>query len=168
MRKGFTLIELLISSALIFVLSAVLVLVFIVGLKAWTSGQDRVTLREEASLAMDRMTRDFSEASNITAATSAAITFSADVNNDGTKETVSFNVDANHNLIRTVSAVAVAFIPDVQQLTFSYTDLNNNSITPATQADRNSIRIVAVTLTLNKDNEIYTLNSSVYMRNQGS
>jgi len=167
MKKGFTLIEVMIVTGLIAVLTGAVSWVFIVGLKTWSSGMDRTDIREGGVLAMERMVRDLSQAGPITAATTTAITFTADVDNDSVNETVTFSRDANNNLIRTVDGAAITLTPNAQTLTFSYTDLNNNTLTPPlTGAQLDSIRVVTVVLTMNKANETYTLSSSAYTRNQ--
>ncbi len=143
----------MVVTALVSIIVAVSATVFLTGLSAWVSGRDRTEIREGASLAMERMVRDLCQAGTITAATASAITFTADVNNDGVNETVTFNQNG---------------IPDAQALTFSYTDLNNNSIpVPVAQASLSSIRVVTIALTMNKGDETYALSSSAYTRNQG-
>jgi prepilin-type N-terminal cleavage/methylation domain-containing protein len=166
MKKGLTLIELMIVTVLISIIVAASAVVFLTGLKAWSSGRDRTEIREEAGLAMERMVRDLCQAGTITAATTAMITFTADVDNDSVNETVTFSRDAGNNLIRTVDGAAITLTPDARALTFSYTDLNNNGTVPVTQADRNNIRVVTIALTMNKADETYALSSSAYTRNQ--
>lgn len=165
-KKAFTLTELIVITALLSIMTVVIAVVFLTGLKAWSSGLNRTGIREEGSIAMERMMRDLSQASNITAATAATITFTADVDNDSVNETVTFSRDVDNNLIRTVDGSAITLTPNAQALAFSYTDLNNTSIVPASQADRDTIRVVTMALTMSKSGETYTLSSSAYTRNQ--
>lgn len=167
MRRAFTLIELIIVVLLLSIMLSFIVTVFAVGLKAWSSGHDRAVIRQGAVLAVERMVRDLSMAGNITVATSNSITFSADVDDDSINETVSFDLSGN-NLTRTVNGAASTLAPDVQTLALSYTDPDNLSFTPATQGDRNNIRVITASLTMNKSGETFNLSSSAYARNQTS
>ncbi len=171
-KKAFTLIELIIATALLSIMVAVITTVFLAGLKVWISGRNRTEIREEAGIAMESMVRDLSQAGPITAATAAAITFTADIDNDSVNETVTFSLDAG-NIIRTVDGAAATLMPDAQTLAFSYIDSNNTGIVPPfTPAQLSSIRVVTIFLRMSKAAETYPpislnpLSSSAYTRNQ--
>jgi prepilin-type N-terminal cleavage/methylation domain-containing protein len=164
--RGFTIIELIVVIALFVILVSVIPMIFLTGLKSWSSGRNRAQIREEANLAMEMMVRDLGQADTITVATASAITFAADVDNDNANETVAYSRDAGNNLIRAVAGTAIALNSDTQALTFTYTDLNNAVFTPTTQADRDNIRVVTIGLRLSNVSENITVASSAYTRNQ--
>ena len=169
MKKGFTLIELIIVILLLSILVGVLSWILVVGLKTWGSGRNRAELRQDGVLAMESMTRDLTRASAITAAGTSNITFASDVNGDGTDETVTLALDAvNKRLNRTVGGATTILTPNIQTFTLSYCKVNTETtFTPVSQDDRDNIRIITISLILNKLDETVTLSSSVYARNQG-
>lgn len=165
--KGFTLMELIIVTALIGILAGVVAFTFTVGLKTWSSGFYRTNLRQDGNLVLERMGRELSQAYSIRNAEADAITFWLDA--DGNEE-VTFELE-NSNLKRTGGGVERVLTPDVQTFALSYRDLNNNPMTlpqdVASQAKRDNIRVITISLTLDKADETVTLSSSVYTRNQG-
>lgn len=166
MRKAFTVLELMIVTVLMTMLVAVVTLAFVTCLKAWSAGLERTGIRADGSLAMERMVRDLSQAGNITIATESAITFSADMDGDGTDETISLTRNESDNLIRTVDFFSAILAPNVETLNFTYLDSNNNPLTPVAQEDRDDISVITIALTMNKAGATYQLSSSVFTRNQ--
>jgi Tfp pilus assembly protein PilV len=167
--SGITLIELLISILLFSAITGAAVLTLSAGLKIWNSSEDRIDIRQKGSLAMEEMVRYLELANNITAATTTSITFAADVNNNGTDETVALVYDAvNKRINITISGATMILTSDAQSFALSYFQLNTQtSFTPIVQVDRDSIRIVTISLTMNRGSDTITLNSSAFCRNQG-
>lgn len=130
---------------------------------------DRAGIRQDASLAMDKMMRDLSQASGITAANATSITFAADTDANGVNEIETFAFDSGRKKInKTVNGVTTTLTPDVQAFTLSYRKANTEiPFTPVSQADRDSVRVIVIALTMNKASENFSLSSSVYPRNQG-
>jgi uncharacterized membrane protein affecting hemolysin expression len=142
---------------------------FVAGLRAWDSGRDRACLRQDANLAIERMVREISEASEISTAKSDEIKFDADLDEDGSVETIKFDVSNNDNLERTENNVAVILARNVQEFTLGYYLVgdNNTLLSSVTGPSRDNIRVIIISLTLNYGNETFILSSSVYTRNQG-
>ena len=169
MKKGLTLIELIIVIVLFSVLMISVSWVFIVGLRTWNSGLNRAQIRQDSSLAMEKMVRELSQADSITDAAADEITFLADLDDDGINETVTFDVN-NTELIRTFEGVPTVLAFDVQGFELSYRDLDDNLLNlpqdTASQKKRDDIRVIAISLSMNKADETIILNSGVYARNQ--
>ncbi len=167
-RYALTLIELLIAMLLFSAIAGAATLMFTTGLKIWYSNKDRLDVRQNGSLAIEEMVRYLELSSNITAATTSSITFAADVNNDGTDETVTIAYNLGTQRINiTINGATTILTPDVQSFSLSYYQSNTQvSFTPVNQADRDSIRIVKISLIMNKGSDTVTLSSSAYCRNQ--
>lgn len=170
MKRGLTLIELIIVIVLFSILAVSVSWGFVVGLTSWSSGLNRADLRQDGNWAIEIMVREISQASIITAADSDNITFVADVDDDGTNETVTFDI-SNNNLNRTVGSIATVLTSNVQTLDLSYRNIVNKLMTlpedTSAQDERDKIRVIIISLTLNNVDETLTLSSSVYARNQG-
>ncbi|MDO8536124.1 MAG: prepilin-type N-terminal cleavage/methylation domain-containing protein [Candidatus Omnitrophota bacterium] len=168
-RSGLTLIELLIAMLLFSAIIGAAILMLSTGLKIWNSNNNRTNIRQNGSLAMETITRYLEQANNITAASASSITFSADVNNDGTDDiiTIAFAA-ANKRINITIAGATSILAPDVQNFSLLYYQSNTQtSFIPAIQADRDGIRIVTISLTMSKGNDTVTLSSSAFCRNQG-
>lgn len=169
MRKAFTLIELTLVWALLSVFVGVVLWIFSVELKMWGSSRDRVMIRQQGHQALNRMVRELSQTNSITSAAAGAITFLADLDDNGTDETITLNTSGS-NLNRTEGAVVNSLAFNVQSFGIAYRDLSNNLLTPPggtdTQAERDTIRVVTLSLTMNKTDETLNLSSSVYLHNQ--
>ncbi len=167
MKKGITLIELIIVIVLLSILVGFVSWVFVVGLRSWSSGKDRADIRQSSNLALERMVRELSQASSFTIAQAGQVKFVADLDDDGTDETVTFSV-SNSELISDIDGTATVLAPDVQAFGLLYRDLNNVIMTfPISGGDRDNIRVIIISLTLNKVDETINLSSSAYARNQG-
>ena len=177
-RSGITLIELLISALLFSAIIAAAVLMLSTGLKIWSSGKDRLDIRQNGNLAMERMVR-YLETSNynspvgVSVAAANNTTFYADTDNNGTVEAVTLTYDAvNKRINITIGAGGTALIlsPDVQSLAFSYYDNSGPSVLlsplPLNKDQRDSISVINISLTMSKGNDTVTLNSSAFCRNQ--
>lgn len=166
---GITLIELLMAMALFSVIVGAALSIFTVSLNIWDSSQSRIDIRQNGSLAMEKMVRYLELANNITAATASSITFTADVNNDDTDETVTLALDTvNEKLNQAISGVTMTLTPGVQSFSLSYYKSDTETpFTPLIQADRDTIRIVNLSLIMNKGSDTVSLGSSAYCRNQG-
>ena len=167
MKKGITLIELIIVIVLLSILVGFVSWVFVVGLRSWSSGKDRADIRQSSNLALERMVRELSQASSFTIAQAGQVKFVADLDDDGTDETVTFSV-SNSELFSDTDGTATVLAPDVQAFGLLYRDLNNVIMTfPISGGDRDNIRVIIISLTLNKADETINLSSSAYARNQG-
>jgi predicted component of viral defense system (DUF524 family) len=165
---GLTLIELLLAAVLFSVIIGSSVFLLSIGLKVWDSNKDRVEIRQEGNLGIETMVRYLSLASNITAASTTSMKFSSDVNNDGTNERVTLAFDSSNKKInKTLRRTTTTLTPYVQSFSFSYCQANTDTtFTPVTQADRDTIKIVIISMTMNKGSDTISLSSSAYCRNQ--
>jgi len=168
-RRGFTLIELIIVVLFFVILTGAAVAIFTAVLKTWASGTDEAEIRRNGSMAIEKMVRDLSQASRITSADAGAITFEADVDHDGTDETITLDTSGT-DLVRTIDGQAITISPDVQTFTLAYSDLDNSPMSipadVASQGKRDRIRIIVMSLAMSRSDETLTLSSSVYVRNQ--
>ena len=169
MKKGFTLIETIVVVALFSMLVAAVLWIFLVGIRAWSSGTDRANIRQNANLAIERMVREISQASEIIRARSNEVEFEADLDQDGFVETIRFDVDRNNNLQRTEDSIEVVIAPSVQSFGLGYyLELDNeNLLSSVTGPSRDDIRVIVILLSLSEGGEVYTLSASAYARNQG-
>lgn len=169
MNKGFTLTEVLIVIVLFSILAVSVLWISAVAIKTWGTALDRTQIRQEAGSAMARMIREMGQINSITDAQDAQMTFLADLDGNGTDETVSLDTSGS-NLIRTEGTVTTILASNVQTFGLSYLDVNNTLLNPpggtSTQTKRDGIRVITVTLTMDKDDETLTLASSAYAKNQ--
>lgn len=170
MKKGITLIELIIVIVVLSIIAGFMSWTFVAGLRLWNSSKNRADIRQSGNLAMERMVRELSQASSFTIAQAGQVKFDADVDNDGTDETVTFST-SDSELIRKVDGTETVLTPNVQTFGLSYRDLNDVimpfPITGGPGGDRDNIRVVIISLTLDKADETVSLSSGVYARNQG-
>lgn len=169
MKKAFTLIELVIAVVLISIFVISVFEVFRVGLTIWGTGLDRARLRQDSRAAMERMTRELSQAGSITSAAADQITFLVDLDDNGSDETVSYSLSAG-NLLRAEGAVTTVLARYVQSIGLTYRDLNNNILTPPggtdSQAERDTIRVIGIAIGMARDNETFNLSAGIHARNQ--
>ncbi len=173
-KAGLTLIELLIAILLFSAINGAAVLMLSTGLKIWSSDRDRLDIRQNGNLAMERMVRYLETTNNITAATTgpASITFATDVDNDQVDETATITFDAvNKRIDITIDGTTMILTRDVQSLAFSYYDDSDPSMLlsplPLNEDQCDSVRVVNISLIMNKGSDTITLNSSAFCRNQG-
>lgn len=169
MKKGFTLVELIITIALFSMLTGVVVWVFVVGLRVWGSGMDRANLRQNANLAIERMVRELSLASEFKEAKLDKVKFKADLG--GLVEEIEYKIK-NNNLQRKVKGgTEVILVRNVQDFTLGYyleSDSDNeNLLEEVGGGAKDDIRVVVISLSISEGDETITLSSSAYARNQG-
>lgn len=169
MKKAFTLTELTIVLVLLSIFIGVVLLVFVVHLKTWGSSLNRATIRQQGHQALGRMVRELNQTNSITSASSSAVTFLADLDDNGSDETITLNTSGTI-LNRAEGAVTTPLAFNVQSFGLAYRDLNNNVLTPPagtdTQVERDSLRVVVLSLTMNKADETLNISSSAYLHNQ--
>jgi hypothetical protein len=177
MKKGLTLVELLIVVVFIGLLGAVVVFVYMAGLKSWTAGRNYVEVTDTGGLVMEKMVRELSMASEITSAESDEVKFEADIYGTGSEETIKYDVDRNGDLIRTTGTGGdkeeLVLVENVQGFTLGYyldlDDTKHDSVkaTGKSPTEADGIRVVVISLSLGEGDETIALSNSVYTRNQG-
>ena len=169
MKKAFTLTELTIVLVLLSIFIGVVLLVFVAQLKTWGSSLNRATIRQQGHQALGRMVRELNQTNSITSASSGAVTFLADLDDNGSDETITLNTSGTI-LNRSEGAVITPLVFNVQSFGLAYRDLNDNVLTPPagtdTQVERDTIRVVVLSLTMNKADETLNISSSAYLHNQ--
>ena len=168
-KKAFTLIELTIVLVLLSIFIGAVLLIFVVQLKAWGSSLNRTVIRQQGHQALSRMVRELNQTNSITSASSNALTFLADLDDNGSDETIILSTSGN-NLNRTEGAVIVPLAFNVQSFSLTYRDSSNNILTPPagtdTQVERDTIKVVGLSLTMTKADETLNISSSAYLHNQ--
>ncbi len=170
-KSALTLVELLIAMLLFSAITGATVLMFNTGLKIWSSSKDRIDIRQNGSLAMERMIRYLELARNITTAAEDSITFTADLDNNGLDETITIAYDAVNKIDITIAGSTTTLTRDVNNLVLTYYGLNTETAFtpphPINPADRASIRVINISITMSKGSDTVTLSSSAFCRNQG-
>ena len=169
-KKGFTLIELMIGIVFYVLIISVTIFIFTVVLKEWSSTQIRSTLRQDAVIALQRITRELNEAREITSSQIKSITFWwQDTDGDEVRdssELVTFTWDGTAGTALERDSVTLAF--NVEDFQISYRDLNNSVLSPSPDLsieDRDSIRRLDIQLKLSEEDEEFTLLTSIIPRN---
>ena len=169
-RIGLTLTELLIVIVLFTVVLNITFWVFLIVLKEVTNHRDRLFFREEASYALDLMTRDLHEAREITSAKNESITFWwQDTDGDGLRdanELVTFSWSGTPG--EALKRGDVVLAGSVETLTFSYRDLNKAVLSPdpdLSLVNRDSLRQIDIQFQLKKNDVDLTFLTTVYPRN---
>ena len=177
MKKGLSLIELLISISFLAIIGTVVTLVFTVGLKSWHSGRNYAEIINSGNLIIEQMVRELSMASEITSAKADEVEFEADVDGDGSADTIKYDVAGGGDLVKSMGSppnrIDITLVEDVDDFTLGYyldqddTLYESVSATGQNPTDADGIRVVVISLTLSEGDETITLGGSVYTRNQG-
>ena len=169
-KNGFTLIELTIAISLFAILMGAITFAFVVVLREFSSTQIRSNLRQDAVIALERLTRELNEAREITSARDNSVSFwwqdsDGDELRDA-QEVVTFSWDQTAGNPLKRDSVNLAF--NVESFQINYRDLNNSSLSPSpglSLVERDSIRRLDIQLKLSKENEEATLLTSIIPRN---
>jgi hypothetical protein len=65
-------------------------MIFRTGLIVFYGASGRVNIQDQAAVAFTTMTEELHQAQSVTAASGSAVTFTADINNDGVNETIQY------------------------------------------------------------------------------
>ncbi len=138
----------------------------LVALRAAHNADDRETVRQQLSNALDRIVREGALAYNVDQAQDQRFQFDADLDGDGSNETNINYVVQSGDLVRTQGGVTVTLIRDLTSLDFDYVDLNDAAMaTPVPSGSRDDVRVVRILVTAGRNNETITLASAVFLRN---
>ena len=169
-KQGFTLIELLMSVMVFSILIGTAGITFIVILRESSSAQIRSSLRQDAIMAIERLSRELNEAEEITSAQSNSVTFWwQDTDGDGVRdsaELVTFSWDGTGGTALKRDTASLAF--NVENFQVSYSNLNNSSLSPSPDLSlvaRDSIRRLDILLKLSDRDESITLVTAIIPRN---
>lgn len=161
-KHGLTLIELLISIMLISAMLGAMWVIYNTGFDVFYGQLSRYDIKDETALAFITMTRELHQASSITAATAASVTFTADLDSDGVNELIQYAWSgiAGEPLNRVVGAETKTLIRSVQSIAFTYYDTNNVLLSvPVTLAN---VHLVAPDATAIKGDETFHLRTKIF------
>jgi prepilin-type N-terminal cleavage/methylation domain-containing protein len=166
--QGLTLFEVLIAIVLMGIFMAAVQETIITGLRTVNASDEREDIRQQLANALEQLTREASPASNVDNADDQRLQFDADLDGNGTTENnINYQVTSG-DLQRTYDAVTVTLVRDLSSLDFNYTNASGSAMTTpvGNQPDRDTIRVVEMTLSAARDGESISLDNAVYMRNQ--
>lgn len=155
-HQGFTLIEIVVVIVLISIIAAISSQMLAQGFNAYLTSEDITDANWQGQLAMERMVRDLRtvrSANDISVNTSSAFTF---VNLAGS--TMAYSLSGS-NLMLNGNILARG----VNSLTFTYYD-KNGSAGPSVI----DIHYVNVALNITQNNENYSVNTTVFLRDLSS
>ena len=164
-ERSFTLLELLIAVSLVSVLLGALWTVYDCGSSVFYSQETRSRIKGEAGRALSAMSRELRQASSITNAQAANLTYSADVDNNGVPELVQYAWSgvSGSPLNRVVSSLITPLIGSVNIVSFSYYDAGNNLLVfPVTPSQ---VRLVEINVTAADKGETCTMRTKADLRN---
>ena len=164
-RRGFTLIELIITVVLVVILVGALWMVFNTAFGSFYSQDFRVRIKGEAGRAFIRMEKELREATSVTGAQAASLTFTVDADDDGADETVQYvwSGTAGDPLSRTSGGATTPVVSKVTNLALSYYNASNALLSSPVTASQ--VRAVAFDLTATEGDEAFQLRSRVRLRN---
>ena len=138
----------------------------IVGLRTVSAADRREGVRQQLTNALELLTREAALASNLDNAEDQRLQFDADLDGNGTTENnINYQVTSGQ-LQRSYNGVAVTLVNNLTALDFDYLDTAGTTLaTPVgTQATRDTIRVVDITMTATNGAETLSLPSAVYLR----
>lgn len=159
--KGFTLIELVMVITLLGIIGGIIALPLYIGTKGWFEATTREGITESGRIAIERMMREIRNTSRtaanapcISTATATTFSFSDASGNLTTCDSITFDLFGTN-----IRRNGVNLTDNVQSLTFTYYDGNNN--TPPIS----SIHRVAIEIESASGSEILRKYSEVYLSN---
>ena len=169
-KKGITLIELIMVVSLFAILAGAIAFVFGVFLREFSSTHIRGNLRQDAIIAVERLTRELNEAREITSAQANSVSFWwQDTDGDDLRdssEVVTFSWDGTAGTALERDSVKLAL--NIENFQIAYRNLNNSLLSPSPDlslVNRDSIRRLDIQLKLSKEDEEFTLITSIIPRN---
>ena len=126
-QKGVTLVELILATLVLIIIVGVLSRILSKGLDSIDYGNQETELRQNGRVALSRMSREIRQAlaTPVESGQGKTITFTADINNDDTSETIIYSWDGtappNGDLVRTEAGTPAVMIDDcVKRLKFKH------------------------------------------------
>lgn len=163
-ERGFTLVELLMTVLLMALMIPGIWTVFRAGLISFSSENDRLAVKGESGRGFVEMTEELRHATSMTAALAASLSFTVDMDDNGSDETVQYTWSGTAgDPLNRVSSFTVPAIPSVSSVSLSYYDSSGNLLSFPVTASQ--VRIVAVNLTVGYRDETFNLRTQVRLRN---
>ncbi|MBI4323230.1 MAG: prepilin-type N-terminal cleavage/methylation domain-containing protein [Candidatus Omnitrophica bacterium] len=161
--RGVTLLELMLVLVLAGIFFGVVYDTVIIGLRAVNAADERETIRQELTSAMERFVRDAGTGNNVDSADTARFQFDTPSVND-----VEYTYDsAAGTLSRDDAATSSRVIlRDLTAFDFNFFDSAGTQLSePVAGSAEDTIRVVEVTATVTKDQEALTVDHAVFIRN---
>jgi len=171
-NDGFTIAELLVGMTLAAIAGVVLFNVFVSTQGAYYESRDITSNQSELRIVMGMMTQEIRSAGSdaqelgvnrLGEASAARFTVQSDLNADGAidafnepAEQVTYSFDAdNETLTRSTAAGDVVLLDNVTAFQATYLDVNGDALgpLPLTQAQREQVRAVGISITVEPDND---------------
>lgn len=163
--SGFTLIELIIVLSLLGLFLGAVQETFIHGLRIVDAADERSEVDSELAWGLERLSREVAQAKTFTTATASRMVLTVDLNQDGTDETVDYLL-SNGQVLRQESNRQVVLVRNAQALTFSYVDLDGNTLSvPVASGSLDDIRLVQVSVTGDLEDETVAMTTAMFVRN---
>ena len=162
---GFTLIELIITVVLVVILVGTLWMVFYAGFSTFYNQDTRIRLKGEAGRAFIGLEKELREATSVTSAAAADLTFTLDTDDNGVDETVQYvwSGTAGTALNRVSGGATTPVVSKVNSLALSY--YNSADALLSFPVTASQVRAVAVDLTAADGDETFQLRSRMRLRN---
>ena len=167
--SGLTLLELIITLVLVSVLTGAIYAVYDTGFRTFYTQNTRSGVKGETGRLFLNVAGELRQATSVTSAQAASVTFTLDSDSNGLDETLQYTWSgtAGAPLNRVASSPAPSYtIPVVSSVTsaaFSYYDSNDNLLSFPVTASQ--VRLVAVDLTVTDKDETFHLISKARLRN---
>lgn len=168
-ERGVTLLELMLAVMMLGIFGVVIHQTALVGLRTVNAADERESVRQELSNALDLFTREARMAMNVDFSTSTRFQFDADFDGDGSSTGNETNIDyrlQSGSFDRTYGGNTVTLVEDADSLDFNYTDGTGSSMSePVTGGNQADIRVVELVITGKNDDASLTMTSSVFLDN---
>lgn len=171
--RGLTLIELLISVLLISAMLEAIWVVYSTGSNVFSGQLSRYDIKNETSLALTIMTKELHQAIAISTTqlpTATSLTFTADLDNNGTTETIQYAWSGIsgaplNKLIGNPPVATKALVRSVKSLTFSYYNTDNTLVAaPVSALNVPNVHLLAVDVTSAKGEETFRLRTKIFLQ----
>ena len=160
---GFTLLELFITISLLSLFIGAVYEAMIVGLRSVNASDDRETIRQQLTAALDQLTREAEVADDVDEATS--IEFQVDTPSASNAEYVYDSTAGTLTRDDTASAPQVT-LRNLTALDFDYIDCGGTSHTGSVaEASEDTLRVMQVTATVARDTETLSMTAASFLHN---
>jgi hypothetical protein len=143
----------------------------ITGLRTVNAADEREDIRQQLTVALDRLTREASAANTVDRAQNQRFQFDADLDGDGADEDNINYVVQSGELDRVYSGDTLPLVKNLAALDFDYIDNTGTTYTTCDSTGscgsnccRSEVRVVLITITATKDTESMSVAGGVHLR----
>ena len=161
--RGVTLLELMLVLVLTGIFFGVVYDTVIIGLRAVNAADERETIRQELTGALERFVRDAGTGSNVDSADTAQFQFDTPSVND-----VQYTYDSAAGTLSRGDAATTQriILRNLTAFDFNFFDSTGAQLSePVAPSAEDTIRVVEMTATVTKDQEVVTVAHAVFVRN---